>query len=86
MVAKAIIDLMFQHAAARRRLGLIISKCLFIKMFQHAAARRRLASGNILESLWEGFQHAAARRRLAGCRAPSVARPCFNTQPPEGGW
>ena len=32
------------------------------------------------------FQHTAARRRL-GKALPSLKHlPCFNTQPPEGGW
>ena len=34
---------MFQHTAARRRLGLMISVFLILVWFQHTAARRRLA-------------------------------------------
>ena len=57
------------------------------KTFQHTAARRRLAS--MLYSAIESFtfQHTAARRRLAGLPIRiSRLSPCFNTQPPEGGW
>ena len=54
----------FQHAAARRRLGLIRFGMGSSSMFQHAAARRRL----VLKKCWatskSAFQHAAARRRL----------------------
>ena len=33
------------------------------------------------------FQHTAARRRLGpNIRHPTSPPPCFNTQPPEGGW
>ena len=55
--------------------------------FQHAAARRRLGP-NIFccADVWR-FQHAAARRRLDRFdKRCSLSKPCFNTQPPEGGW
>ena len=57
---------LFQHAAARRRLGLGCFCKSNQTRFQHAAARRRLA--NTIGGLkWQKrFQHAAARRRLAG--------------------
>ena len=32
------------------------------------------------------FQHTAARRRLAMALEFKSRQPCFNTQPPEGGW
>ena len=59
---------MFQHAAARRRLGMVTAIRFQLGTFQHAAARRRLVptSRRFPPSLL--FQHAAARRRLAAYR------------------
>ena len=55
--------------------------------FQHTAARRRLVRAEQLFESRLRFQHTAARRRLGPTNRPrSVAMPCFNTQPPEGGW
>ena len=56
-------------------------------MFQHTAARRRLAlsllvrHGNITVSTHS--RPKAAGRFYKRC---SLSKPCFNTQPPEGGW
>ena len=122
---------MFQHTAARRRLGGSVGQQLASrevsthsrpkaagqyesmsteeKMFQHTAARRRLVADNYDVLRLVMFQHTAARRRLAltspaipilqsvsthsrpkaAGSIPSKSRanpPCFNTQPPEGGW
>ena len=56
--------LMFQHTAARRRLGLRSFLNPMVKKFQHTAARRRLDGYFILRALDKLFQHTAARRRL----------------------
>ena len=77
----------FQHTAARRRLGLPSTLCSPALMFQHTAARRRLAlsllvrHGNITVSTHS--RPKAAGRFYKRC---SLSKPCFNTQPPEGGW
>ena len=55
--------------------------------FQHTAARRRLVAYKAIKDEDEVFQHTAARRRLGPTfRACLKDTPCFNTQPPEGGW
>ena len=56
-------------------------------MFQLTAARRRLGVISSACCCKSGFQLTAARRRLArlGC-ASLCGNPCFNSQPPEGGW
>ena len=63
-----IITNLFQHTAARRRLGFVLVTEILDYKFQHTAARRRLAC-----LYWFGmgisrFQHTAARRRLAEIR------------------
>ena len=78
---------MFQHTAARRRLVGIFLKLLTVAVFQHTAARRRLVSyGSIASTLIDVSTH--SRPKAAGMsRSPAKAVcPCFNTQPPEGGW
>ena len=57
--------LVFQHTAARRRLGDAACRVVFQRVFQHTAARRRL--GRVVQRLHPHtlFQHTAARRRLA---------------------
>ncbi len=82
-----VLMIMFQHAAARRRLGPKALHSDKLLKFQHAAARRRLAVKFFDADDVALFQHAAARRRLGsfiGC--PNRRNRCFNTQPPEGGW
>ena len=54
--------------------------------FQHAAARRRLGWTIRHGAAVSVFQHAAARRRLGNRYLQFGIKPCFNTQPPEGGW
>ena len=79
--------LLFQHTAARRRLGATHIGIVSCKRFQHTAARRRLGP-----PLWY------MRRRLAcfNTQPPeggwllashsAIRAFSFNTQPPEGGW
>jgi len=76
----------FQHAAARRRLGLItgrLHQAVDVSTRSRPKAAGPHHSGHPIHSL---FQHAAARRRLdLACRHPRRFTG-FNTQPPEGGW
>ena len=55
---------LFQHTAARRRLGINEKRGELLREFQHTAARRRLDTPHIFlrHTVW--FQHTAARRRL----------------------
>ena len=56
-------------------------------MFQHTAARRRLVHNqNLLSLFWLVSTH--SRPKAAGIQARNRQPifPCFNTQPPEGGW
>ena len=77
---------LFQHTAARRRLGSAAVEQRGTQRFQHTAARRRLGSAEQVRLPHTRFQHTAARRRL-GPLSPMWARWwSFNTQPPEGGW
>ena len=55
---------LFQHTAARRRLGDLGSLKHQSQQFQHTAARRRLAPENREDRNARMFQHTAARRRL----------------------
>ena len=78
---------MFQHTAARRRLGPAPCRLSSDLRFQHAAARRRLERLFLRSALRDMFQHAAARRRLgSGNHNTIFHNHSFNTQPPEGGW
>ena len=77
---------LFQHAAARRRLGRATANTAMSNTFQHAAARRRLALLKSKPVKFLRFQHAAARRRLVRFGRPFLRLESFNTQPPEGGW
>ena len=78
---------LFQHTAARRRLG-------------HAQTAKPADDGGFNtqppEGGWKlitsvlmtvaGFQHTAARRRLGYITPFLMVKLGFNTQPPEGGW
>ena len=55
---------LFQHTAARRRLGAKKAMSTIQITFQHTAARRRLVGSLILLNFTNKFQHTAARRRL----------------------
>ena len=67
----------------------IISSALtdLILRFQHTAARRRLVYSTDTQIDEKGVS-THSRPKAAGPtnRPRSVAMPCFNTQPPEGGW
>ena len=79
---------MFQHTAARRRLGpvsrLIGRLCCFNT--QPPEGGWRLGAAHPAGFRIRSFQHTAARRRLAPSPTPSSPTSGFNTQPPEGGW
>ena len=55
---------MFQHTAARRRLGEHKFTVELVYWFQHTAARRRLDLWASISASLLTFQHTAARRRL----------------------
>ena len=59
-----IVIFLFQHTAARRRLGGVTFVVESFGVFQHTAARRRLALIRNGNSRFRLFQHTAARRRL----------------------
>ena len=47
------IPILFQHAAARRRLSAVYEERDRLRMFQHAAARRRLTNyGGSMNGVW----------------------------------
>ena len=65
LVAQKIVQALFQHTAARRRLRECFCALGCAMVFQHTAARRRLPVAGFLGfSEAEMFQHTAARRRL----------------------
>ena len=78
--------LLFQHTAARRRLGRRSFRFRYLQSFNTQPPE----GGWLLQRLRRFgqpmFQHTAARRRLGHMAAVGFARLCFNTQPPEGGW
>ena len=78
---------MFQHTAAQRRLGKILDNAVAFILFQHTAAQRRLAIALcIIDIIIDVSTH--SRPKAAGVQS-SIRRtnhPCFNTQPPKGGW
>ena len=80
-------DLVFQHTAARRRLGLRFSAICTTQAFQHTAARRRLVSSTSCTHTNNQFQHTAARRRLVQThiQAPSVFKVSTHSRPKAAG-
>ena len=60
---------LFQHTAARRRLGKPSRLSAHHTLFQHTAARRRLVRAFTPVAPLIRFQHTAARRRLASITA-----------------
>ena len=58
-----------------------------LKAFQHTAARRRLDNTLLLVNIYLVVSTHSRPKAAGPCRAhlPKIA-PCFNTQPPEGGW
>ena len=77
---------MFQHTAARRRLGRAADCCISYLLFQHTAARRRLVMLTKCVQQINGFN---TQPPEGGWRWKSIFKTliiCFNTQPPEGGW
>ena len=86
--SNAILGIRFQHTAARRRLGLTIkSASKATILFQHTAARRRLGYYKY-RKLSDDSVSTHSRPKAAGGYLKSLYQPepCFNTQPPEGGW
>ena len=79
--------LLFQHTAARRRLGFVTYTGYSVGLFQHTAARRRL--DKIPSSAFSATSVSTHSRPKAAGPARHWLRAGvyrFNTQPPEGGW
>ena len=87
MVGSFIVIPLFQHTAARRRLGLNNSRLLLFRMFQHTAARRRLEEAH---AAYQSYLKVSTHSRPKAAGRPfgqgHVLHDRFNTQPPEGGW
>ena len=76
----------FQHAAARRRLGPLVTHSATTRRFQHAAARRRLANCALIAPSSGSFNTQPPVGGWLYSVAYRLRRLCFNTQPPVGGW
>ena len=78
----------FQHTAARRRLGscfMAAARSDGVSTHSRPKAAGLITAGWYIYSSW--FQHTAARRRLGvGKLFFCWLAYSFNTQPPEGGW
>ena len=78
---------LFQHTAARRRLGEGIPSASNSGAFQHTAARRRLGLNPNRKQAVETVSTHSRPKAAGSCnRSDSGTISCFNTQPPEGGW
>ena len=77
----------FQHTAARGRLGMDLCYCRCVCRFQHTAARGRLEPIGLRVETKEAVS-THSRPRAAGSQFQTACRANFgfNTQPPEGGW
>ena len=75
---------LFQHTAARRRLGIAADTVTEPGVSTHSRpkAAEYWYAPTLPATL---FQHTAARRRLSIGTRPRCPPRCFNTQPPEGG-
>ena len=67
--------------------GLYIYRQFAFQMFQHTAARRRLGAPTCIALLHRPVS-THSRPKAAGAFSvfAVILSPCFNTQPPEGGW
>ena len=78
---------LFQHTAARRRLVNRTPEVGSYAPFQHTAARRRLAHLSCLDPQpCRVSTHSRPKAAGRPNKYSGSAHPCFNTQPPEGGW
>ena len=77
---------MFQHTAARRRLGMSLFCHATSRLFQHTAARRRLVLRTLQTCLMFGFNTQPPEGGWERPERAASRESCFNTQPPEGGW
>ena len=80
-----LLDILFQHTAARRRLptNLILTQAAGL-VSTHSRAEAA-ATRHCNKTDKSPFQHTAARRRLQAINGGRTAIAGFNTQPPEGG-
>ena len=76
----------FQHTAARRRLGLNHNKLFYFHYVSTHSRPKAAGRPDYLVFREMLFQHTAARRRLEMATKQTPVTHCFNTQPPEGGW
>ena len=84
--SKYAISRMFQHTAARRRLGQDISVCPASLVSTHS---RPKAAGRFFDTTQFHKQVSTHSRPKAAGAASTIYichYSCFNTQPPEGGW
>ena len=77
---------LFQHAAARRRLRIRSPRSGRIPSFNTQPPVGGWCCILAASALPRRFQHAAARRRLTGRKQMFRTYAGFNTQPPVGGW
>ena len=77
---------LFQHTAARRRLGLQTALILYAVGFNTQPPEGGWTNEPLYSDRLFLFQHTAARRRLVTPTDSMSKNCCFNTQPPEGGW
>ena len=78
---------LFQHTAARRRLGGTVCARFSQSMFQHTAARRRLgAQAAYTPAAPYRFNTQPPEGGWQTNRPPRIPDNGFNTQPPEGDW
>ena len=78
--------MMFQHTAARRRLGLYCHFYAIFQRFQHTAARRRLGRARARRQVCLCFNTQPPEGGWIFIAAIDNQLDSFNTQPPEGGW
>ena len=67
-------------------LGALLPAAILPPVSTHSRPKAAGLDNTILHLKLYGFQHTAARRRLVGLMGEKSGYPCFNTQPPEGGW
>ena len=77
---------MFQHTAARRRLGAVWVRTWRIQSFNTQPPEGGWHLCQYIYAVHAQFQHTAARRRLVFAFIFYSIFKGFNTQPPEGGW
>ena len=78
---------MFQHTAARRRLGpleYIFKNCMPVSTHSRPKAAGKMQKVRFL--VWVVSTHSRPKAAGTAHRLGCLVCDCFNTQPPEGGW